>query len=615
MAKNIKKDLAQARVDADNKMRTIDFQVDTLSTQTDTGGYFTPDKRTLTLNYQEGNDKFNDWSQSSVLLTHEQKHRDNYAQGIYAYALSPEQAYKVNMHDEISANMAALLYLRDEYMKTGNMAVFEQENGRFAFYADALKKGEINPFSSKQEDFDKEMALIVNGTRDMWVRGFGSSLYVEQNVSYAQSYGEMDGKHAAFYEQNYERAKKIAYTIGGVDFTKYMDKDVEVPETSKRQIYSGEKLAEVLDLPQYDGKMSLLQYQKLLQHTVLMKDKLAGLKCKDVLPFKGNPTAGEWNMEMSAYDYLTTNELSDYKKDDYKNAMDAMVQNDKELIESLVNKVADDYAARGEKLPEGDDKAYNVAVDKLYSGYVDLDFDDVKYKGELNLRKAFNPNDELPLKELPAHAQTQVASLENMSNWEYAKKQAQRGWNKCKKWGSSAYDTVKGWFGEEEKVTNDEIYPVDKNKQPQYKEWTPEQRVSEVQKRQILNMTADVVRKPSQLTPDELLARKKRDGLKTDMQKAAQEKAKMLQVIDGMNRINGNKNALEPNVMVNALYDKFGDKAYDLLNKAVNEPYNFAQDIGDSSIKTSRQAVMALCNTDEAQKQAVINAVLNAKSR
>ena len=27
-----------------------------------------------------------------------------------------------------------------------------------------------------------------------------------------------------FYDQNYERAKKIVYTIGGVDFTEYMDK-------------------------------------------------------------------------------------------------------------------------------------------------------------------------------------------------------------------------------------------------------------------------------------------------------------------------------------------------------------------------------------------------------
>ena len=57
------------------------------------------------------------------------------------------------------------------------------------------------------------------------------------------------------------------------------------------------------------------------------------------------------------------------------------------------------------------------------------------------------------------------------------------------------------------------------------------------------------------------------------------------------------------------------NKAYDLLAKAVNEPFSFAQDIGDNSITTSRQAVAALCNTNDAQKQAVINAVLSAKSR
>ena len=210
MARNIKEDLAKARLDADDKMRTIDFQVDTLSNENTAGGYFTPNKRTVTINYQEGNEEFNDWSQSPTVLIHEQKHRDNYSQGMYVYALSPEQAYKVEMHDEISANMAALLYLRDEYLKTGNMAVFEQENGRFAFYTDAIKKGEINPFSSKEEDFDKEMALIVNGTRDMWVRDFASTdSYLSTGKWYAQHRGEADGKHAAFYDENYDRAKKI----------------------------------------------------------------------------------------------------------------------------------------------------------------------------------------------------------------------------------------------------------------------------------------------------------------------------------------------------------------------------------------------------------------------
>ena len=618
MAKDIKKDLAQARVDADNKMRTIDFQVDTLDTQTSTGGYFTPSKKTLTLNYQEGNASFNDWSQSPAVLIHEQKHRDNYSQGIYVYALSPEQAYKVDMHDEISANMAALLYLRDEYLKTGNMAVFEQENGRFAFYTDAIKKGEINPFSSKEEDFDKEMALIVNGTRDMWVRDFASTdSYLSTGKWYAQHRGEADGKHAAFYDENYDRAKKIMYTIGGVDFTKYMDKDVDIPSDGKRKIYKGVKLAKELGLPDYDDKMSLLQYQNLLQHALVAQDKRAGMKSDEQIMPGEDRTAGQWNTDMAAYVYLTDKKLTDYQIDTYNEALERVTQKDMLLIEEIINGIAVDYNKKGKPLPKGDDMAYNEAVDKLYSGYVKFNQDDLKFEGEVNLRKTFNPNDELPLKELPGYAQAVTENLENMSNWSYAKIQIANGWDKCKQWCGDAYNTVKGWFGDEKKgdVKNLPLYPIDKNKQPQYREWSAEQRVSEVQKKQMLDLTADVIRKPSQLTPDEIMARKKRDGLKTDMQKAAQEKAKMVQVIEGMNRINGNKNTLEPNVMVNALYDKFGDKAYDLLNKAVNEPYNFAQNIGDSSIKTSRQAVVALCNIDEAQKQAVINAVFDAKSR
>lgn len=40
MAKDIKKDLAAARLDAENRMREVDFQVDTLSNETTTGAYF-----------------------------------------------------------------------------------------------------------------------------------------------------------------------------------------------------------------------------------------------------------------------------------------------------------------------------------------------------------------------------------------------------------------------------------------------------------------------------------------------------------------------------------------------------------------------------------------------
>ena len=664
MAKDIKKDLAAARQDAENRMRTVDFQVDTLSNETTTAAYFLPSDNTLTINYVEGDDRFNSWSGSTSTLMHEQKHRDNRSQGIYEYALSPEQAYKTEMNDEISANMASLVYLRDKYLKTGDISVFEEDGSRFRFYADAIKKGEINPFSNKKEDFDKEMALIANGTRDMWMRDF-SGTYVDYGVRNAKSYGEKDGKHAAYYDQNYERARKIAYTIGGVDFTQYMDKDVEIPDAGKRRIMGSEKLAEELGLPEYDGKMSLIQYQNLLQHALVVQDPMCGVKCRDAMPF-GEGTRGQWHTDMAAYVYLTEKKLIPSQLEDYQVALDNVAKNDKALIDGLVNQVARDYAERGEKLPEGDDEAYNKAVDELYSGKVKFNQDDLKFEGKVNLRQAFNPKDELPLKELPKEAAELQQKVEDMGWWKRGVKQythffgetkemngldklpavvrypaealgvyvgvpVAAGIRKCKEWGSDAVDAVKGWFGndaDKNKGENKPVRPVDKDKQPEYREWSPKERVSDVQKKEVLNLMADVIRKPGERGfPDEVSARRaasglsaeaastQRQALKGDMQKAAQDKARMMKVIEGMNRINGARNSLDVNGTVDALYGKFGDNAYDLLDKAVNEPYSFAQSVGDTSITTSRAAIKALCEVDENHKAAIVQAVLQNRGR
>ncbi len=662
MAKDIKEDLAAARLDAESRMREVDFQVDTLSNKTTTGAYFLSGDNTLTINYVEGEDSFNSWSGSMAVLMHEQKHRDNRSQGIYEYALSPEQAYKTEMNDEISANMASLVYLRDKYLKTGDISVFEEDGSRFRFYTDAIKKGEINPFSNKKEDFDKEMALIANGTRDMWMRDF-SGTYVDYGVRNAKSYGEKDGKHAAYYDQNYERARKIAYTIGGVDFTQYMDKDVEIPDAGKRKIMEGEKLAEELGLPKYDGKMSLLQYQNLLQHTLAVQDRLCGLKCRDKFPgLDEGKTIGQWHTETAAYVYLTEKKLMPSQQEDYQTALDNVAKNDKALIDGVVNQVAREYAARGEKLPEGDDEAYNKAVDELYSGQVKFNQDDLKFEGKVNLRQAFNPKDELPLKELPKEAAELQQKVEDMGWWKRGVKQyahffgetgelsgldkmpaalrypvealsvgvgapVAAGIRKCKEWGSDAIDAVKGWFGNEADE-NKPVRPVDKDKKPEYREWSPEERVSDVQKKEVLNLMADVIRKPGERGfPDEVSARRaasgqsaeavstQRKALKGDMQKAAQDKARMMKVIEGMNRINGARNSLDVNGTVDTLYGKFGDNAYDLLAKAVNEPYSFAQSVGDASITTSRAAIKALCEVDENNKAAIVKAVLQNRGR
>ena len=661
MDEDLKKELAKASAEAQNRYRNIDFQVDTLSNSNSnsSGAYYTPWRNTITVGHFLDDESKTRWSGGVGTLVHEQKHRDNANQGMYAYAMSVEQAYKVCMHDEISANIAELIYWRNEYIKTGDIAVLEDYrcNSLFGFYVDAVKNGEINPFSNSKEDFDKEMALIANGTRDTWERRSASTQYLDDHCVNAKIYGEEDGKHADFYDQNYERAKKIAYTIGGVDFTEYMDKDAEIPYQAKK-IILGSKFLEQQGFPEYDGKMSLLQYQKLLQHALVMKDGNVGINSDEPFTEGSDLTKGRFNLDMGAFSYLTENKLQDRIVKKYKEALDSIAKEDKKIIEDIIIGIAKDYELRGEKLPVGDDKAYNEAVDRLYSGNVKFNQDELVYEGNVNLRNMFNPSDELPLKELPEEALESQKKLEDMGMWgrglrQYGNFFVGDGLNydkaanlpyglrypvevigigigapilaagrKCVEFGGDCVDTVKGWFGVEVDK-NEPVRPVKEDNTPEYYEWSEEKRVSPIQQKEILNLMADVIEKPTnQGKPDGFLAHRpkkinqeQRKVLKKDMQKEAKDKAKMLKIIERMNKINGVRKEIDAGKTINILYDKYGDNAYDLLIKAVNEPFNYAKDVGDKSIRTSREAVNSLCNLDETKKNVVLNSLLQNKGR
>ncbi|MDO4162520.1 MAG: hypothetical protein Q4D80_05935 [Pseudomonadota bacterium] len=239
MAENKKNKVKTAAI-KQPPLRDIDFQVDTVSVEQtyDRGAYMSPLTKTITQNFIKDEKKWNDWSQSNYVLIHEQKHRDNYNQGLYEYPVSTEMAYKLNMNDEVSANMASLIYLRQKYLETGDISVFDKADMEcFDFYKKAIEKGEIKPGSPYKEDFDKEMRLIANGTQKMWLEKFGES-YIEQNTINGIMFGDTDKEYSQYYNQNYEHSRKIALTIGGVDFTKYLDKDVEIPEKGKQQLAS-----------------------------------------------------------------------------------------------------------------------------------------------------------------------------------------------------------------------------------------------------------------------------------------------------------------------------------------------------------------------------------------
>ena len=155
-------------------------------------------------------------------IAHEEKHHINNLAAVNSAATTIEQAYKLNMHDEISANMAMILEMRNQYREKGNFGDEYPKN--FQFYVDAVENGEINPNATDKQGFDKEMSFIMNETQKMWENNY-ADLYKKQSLPHAYNMARIYG-HNAKDTGNYDKAVKAIYNIGGIDFSKYMEKDV-----------------------------------------------------------------------------------------------------------------------------------------------------------------------------------------------------------------------------------------------------------------------------------------------------------------------------------------------------------------------------------------------------
>lgn len=623
-------------------MRDINFQVDTIPDITFAAAYFSPDRNTITTNYARGADSSsNNYNQSDTTLIHEQKHRDNATNGLYAYAFSPEQAYKMNMHDEISANMSELILLRQKYIETGDISVFEQES-KFSFYADAIKEGKINPNSPYQEDFDKDMSLIVNGTRKMWQNDYGEA-YIDQSMSSAQCYSDKSGKYAEYYDENYQRGMKVAYNIGGVDFTKYMDGDVEISERERLGLeqlavdadkkVSNQDLAKRYHIPAYDGSMSLEQYQKLVQHKLAMNMFMA--ENKDNMGIIGtNQTI------LNSKDFTEEERkfCQDFMQKDQEKFQAAFNEVNQDLVNLAVDSAAREYVEQGKEFPKANETAYNKAVNDVYTVNTKFSMEDkngklVKHNGPINLRQSLG-NEKMLNAQLPEYTN----KFKNMSSWEmqmynqmrsigvkdyealkkadqlgdenkakgwwecHVNLPAQKAWKKIKqKFGSeedSIFEDEKPADDKEEKVENKPINEVNK-KAPEYREWKNEDgsRVSEVQHRQLPDMTKDVIQKPTKryaAAAQEVATPVEDNGI---------DKAKMTNIINYMNKINGEGKTIDAAAAVESLCEKYGDQAMKLLMTAVNAPSDYAKIAGDAAIKTSRAALQHLCALDGEQKK------------
>ena len=154
-------------------------------------------------------------------IAHEEKHHINDMAGVNMVTATIEQAYKLNMHNEISANIAAVLEMRNQYREKGNFG--DKYPKDFQFYVDAVENGEINPNATDKQGFDKEMSFIMNETQKMWENDY-ADLYKNKLLCNAKNSALCTGHNSNDY--GYDKAVKAIYNIGGIDFSQYMEKDV-----------------------------------------------------------------------------------------------------------------------------------------------------------------------------------------------------------------------------------------------------------------------------------------------------------------------------------------------------------------------------------------------------
>ena len=205
----------------------IVYHVDTLDTKSSALLYHC--KGEITRNFVANQ---NMYRMQLSLFVHEKWHHHNYLLGYRTkYLFKPDEYYKLCLHDEITANIAALLTTRYQYMADTDKKAFinRYKKGIFGYYYNAIEKGEINPFDNSSQAREKEWKLIANGTRKMWMNRIYSH-YKRVSYSMLLSYLSIRGV-VQNSKKNYNFIRGKMYTIGGIDFWKYMDEDISADDS------------------------------------------------------------------------------------------------------------------------------------------------------------------------------------------------------------------------------------------------------------------------------------------------------------------------------------------------------------------------------------------------
>lgn len=209
--------------------KPVEFQNDTIPADSpeDASAWFISKQNAIQLFIKEEHP--NEFSQSATTLAHEYWHKHIHKTGALNLQMGLEERYKVAVDNELSASIVGLLQLRQEYL---NAKTTEERNQiansdpakHYAYYFSAVEQGKINPFSASPQDFQNEMQFIARETQKMWQNHLSVRYDQDQLTTEVLGYFQTHSlEELKPNPKNYQKARKTIYTIGGIDFSQYLD--------------------------------------------------------------------------------------------------------------------------------------------------------------------------------------------------------------------------------------------------------------------------------------------------------------------------------------------------------------------------------------------------------
>lgn len=217
----VKADSAINKVDIKHPVATIGYYTDTLYHATSTLMFYNKGK--VTRYYVEKNNSF---SIRLPYFVHEDWHRHNAKSGFKIKSkLSPYEYYKLCIQDEITANLAAILTARYEYLASQDKKAIikKYENSYMDFYFTALKEGKIKPQTGTMDI--EERSFLANGVKKMWLETYYNA-YAPKICRMIPRYVSRLGFHPS-NPKLYQKYVSYFWTVGGINFSNYLESDID----------------------------------------------------------------------------------------------------------------------------------------------------------------------------------------------------------------------------------------------------------------------------------------------------------------------------------------------------------------------------------------------------